>query len=212
MAACAALWAALWHRPSSRSRSRPARPACKCNVEPERSDKEIAVALGISLGTVKRHSANLFAKLNVNRRWEAVVRAEELALLQTAPRIGLTPYLEPGYSLRGFLRTQDSRHDRYRARPREYPFAPLGPAHHRPARRQFTRPADGRFDHPHRHQPGHLRLWRSARWRQHELCADAQEPHARREPVQRRPAFSARSSSSAITRGRAAASAASRWR
>jgi LuxR family maltose regulon positive regulatory protein len=46
-----------------------------------RSDKEIASALGISVGTVKRHSANLFAKLNVNRRWEAVVRAEELAIL-----------------------------------------------------------------------------------------------------------------------------------
>ena len=41
------------------------------------SDKEIAQRLGISTGTVKRHTANLFEKLNVNKRWDAVARAEQ---------------------------------------------------------------------------------------------------------------------------------------
>ena len=40
-------------------------------------------------------------------------------------------------------------------------------------------------DRPHRHQPGHQRLRRGARFRQQDLRADAQEPPARREPLQR---------------------------
>ena len=46
------------------------------------SDKEIAAKLSISVGTVKRHSANLYGKLGVNKRWDAVSRAEEIGLLR----------------------------------------------------------------------------------------------------------------------------------
>lgn len=46
------------------------------------SDKEIAARLSISIGTVKRHSANLYGKLGVNRRWDAVSHAEELGILR----------------------------------------------------------------------------------------------------------------------------------
>ena len=45
------------------------------------SNKEIAQKLNISYATAKRHTANLYGKLGVNRRWEAVVRAEELNIL-----------------------------------------------------------------------------------------------------------------------------------
>ncbi len=38
------------------------------------------------------------------------------------------------------------------------------------------------------HQPGHRRAWRGARRRQRHLCADAEEPAARREPLRHRPA------------------------
>ena len=46
------------------------------------SDKEIAAKLSISVGTVKRHSANLYGKLGVNKRWDAVSRAEEIGILR----------------------------------------------------------------------------------------------------------------------------------
>jgi LuxR family maltose regulon positive regulatory protein len=45
------------------------------------SIKQIALKLGISYATAKRHAANLYAKLGVNGRWEAVAKAEELNLL-----------------------------------------------------------------------------------------------------------------------------------
>jgi LuxR family maltose regulon positive regulatory protein len=45
------------------------------------SIKEIAQILNISYGTAKGHTINLYAKLGVNRRWEAVTRAEELNIL-----------------------------------------------------------------------------------------------------------------------------------
>lgn len=45
------------------------------------SDKEIAQKLGIAPVTVKRHSANLYQKLGVNKRWDAVAKAEALRIL-----------------------------------------------------------------------------------------------------------------------------------
>jgi LuxR family maltose regulon positive regulatory protein len=45
------------------------------------SIKEIAQRLNISYGTAKGHTINLYAKLGVNRRWDAVARAEELNIL-----------------------------------------------------------------------------------------------------------------------------------
>jgi LuxR family maltose regulon positive regulatory protein len=46
-----------------------------------RSDKEIATTLVISLNTVSTHTRNLFSKLDVHNRREAVARARELGLL-----------------------------------------------------------------------------------------------------------------------------------
>lgn len=45
------------------------------------TNQEIADRLFISLNTVKTHSSNLFAKLDVKRRTQAVQKAKELALL-----------------------------------------------------------------------------------------------------------------------------------
>ena len=45
------------------------------------SIKEIAGKLHISHATAKGHTINIYAKLGVNRRWEAVTRAEELNIL-----------------------------------------------------------------------------------------------------------------------------------
>lgn len=45
------------------------------------SNQEIAGKLFISLPTVKTHSSNLFLKLNVRRRTEALKKAKELMLL-----------------------------------------------------------------------------------------------------------------------------------
>jgi LuxR family transcriptional regulator, maltose regulon positive regulatory protein len=45
------------------------------------SIKEIALNLNISYETVRRHTANIYGKLGVNQRWNAVARAEELNIL-----------------------------------------------------------------------------------------------------------------------------------
>ena len=49
------------------------------------SDKEIAERLRISPLTVRRHSVNLYQKLHVNSRRQAVVRAQALGLLRLTP-------------------------------------------------------------------------------------------------------------------------------
>jgi DNA-binding CsgD family transcriptional regulator len=46
-----------------------------------RSNKEIARTLGLSPNTVKTHIANLFAKLEVGRRGQAVNKARDLHLI-----------------------------------------------------------------------------------------------------------------------------------
>ncbi|MDO8801991.1 response regulator transcription factor [Phenylobacterium sp.] len=45
------------------------------------SNKEIARTLGVSPNTVKTHAGNLFAKLEVSRRTQAVRKARDLHLL-----------------------------------------------------------------------------------------------------------------------------------
>ena len=45
------------------------------------SGKEIARQLSISYMTSKKHMANIYGKLGVNKRWAAVARAEALGLL-----------------------------------------------------------------------------------------------------------------------------------
>lgn len=46
------------------------------------SNQEIADKLFVSLNTVKTHSSNLFLKLEVSRRTQAVQKAKELQLIQ----------------------------------------------------------------------------------------------------------------------------------
>jgi two-component system, NarL family, response regulator LiaR len=46
-----------------------------------KSNKEIALALGLSPNTIKTHTANLYAKLEVGRRSQAVNRARALQIL-----------------------------------------------------------------------------------------------------------------------------------
>jgi LuxR family maltose regulon positive regulatory protein len=45
------------------------------------SNKEIARELYLSPLTVKRHTVNLYGKLGVNKRWDAVIKAEALGIL-----------------------------------------------------------------------------------------------------------------------------------
>ena len=50
-------------------------------IEAGRSNKEIADVLFLALGTVKKHTSNIFGKLGVESRTQAVARARELRLL-----------------------------------------------------------------------------------------------------------------------------------
>jgi ATP/maltotriose-dependent transcriptional regulator MalT len=43
--------------------------------------KEIAGLLFISHGTLRRHTINIYGKLDVHRRWDAVTKAEALGLI-----------------------------------------------------------------------------------------------------------------------------------
>lgn len=45
------------------------------------ANQEIADKLFVSLNTVKTHSSNLFSKLEVNRRTQAIQKAKELSLI-----------------------------------------------------------------------------------------------------------------------------------
>src|SRR5262249_58223672 len=47
-----------------------------------KSNKEIAQTLGVSPNTIKTQVASLYAKLEVQRRTQAVQKARELALIQ----------------------------------------------------------------------------------------------------------------------------------
>src|SRR5689334_3931201 len=48
------------------------------------SDREIAARLFLSVGTVKWHIKNIYAKLGVDRRTQAVKRARELNLINSS--------------------------------------------------------------------------------------------------------------------------------
>ena len=45
------------------------------------SNKEIAQKLNVTYATTKRHTINIYGKLGVNQRWDAVARAIELGIL-----------------------------------------------------------------------------------------------------------------------------------
>ena len=62
---------------------------------------------------------------------------------------------------------------------------PVAAQDHRPARRDRRRRADDLPAHPHRHEPGDLGLRRGPRRRERHVRALPEEPHPRREPVQR---------------------------
>lgn len=52
-----------------------------------RSNREIGEALFLSESTVKTHVSNLLAKLDARRRTQAVVRARELGVLGSPPKV-----------------------------------------------------------------------------------------------------------------------------
>jgi LuxR family maltose regulon positive regulatory protein len=46
-----------------------------------RTNREIASDLFVTVGTIKAHTSNIYAKLQVRNRTEALARARELGLL-----------------------------------------------------------------------------------------------------------------------------------
>lgn len=52
------------------------------NIADGKSNQEIAQGLFISIHTVKTHTTNIFDKLQVKRRTQAVLRAKELGILR----------------------------------------------------------------------------------------------------------------------------------
>jgi two-component system, NarL family, response regulator LiaR len=52
-----------------------------CLIAEGRSNQEIADQLFLSLNTIKTHTSNLFSKLGVKRRTQAVQKAKELGIL-----------------------------------------------------------------------------------------------------------------------------------
>jgi LuxR family maltose regulon positive regulatory protein len=46
------------------------------------SNKDVASTLYISMHTVKRHASNIYEKLKVNGRQEAIFRANEMGILE----------------------------------------------------------------------------------------------------------------------------------
>ena len=91
----AALLAAMSLAPSSSSQGQPSVQGAAVLVEPlsereleilrliaaGRSNREIAAELIVALGTVKKHLNNIFGKLGVSSRTQAVAYARELGLL-----------------------------------------------------------------------------------------------------------------------------------
>jgi DNA-binding CsgD family transcriptional regulator len=46
----------------------------------------VAEALGLSIGTVQTHIKNIYAKLGVHSRTEAIIEAQRLGLIPFQPR------------------------------------------------------------------------------------------------------------------------------
>ena len=63
-----------------------------------RSNKEIAGELIIARGTVKKHTANFFSKLDVENRTEAVAKARQMDLLLfISPIIREKPWISKAF-------------------------------------------------------------------------------------------------------------------
>ena len=50
-------------------------------MQAKKTDVEIAAELVIALSTARKHASNIYRKLDVNNRWQAVQKAEELGIL-----------------------------------------------------------------------------------------------------------------------------------